>query len=106
MNSRNEAELAEAVKRYYAANEVKKEAASEVKECGEEIKDRMAEDELTSFVTDGIEATLTLRTTKELDREALFAWLDKKGLRIPANCYVTKETVVLNVKAAKKAKAA
>ena len=102
----NNTALNEIVTRYYAANEVKKEAAAEVKELGEEIKDIMGEAEITEYEVDGIVAAITTRTNKVLDMDALLTWVAKKGLRIPENCYVTKTTAVLNVKAAKKVKAA
>lgn len=97
------AELTEAVKRYYTVNEVKKEAAAEVKELGDEIKDLMAETEVAEFAVEGLVATLTARTSKSLDTDALLTWIAKKGLRIPDNCYVTKVSPVLSVKPDKKA---
>ena len=106
MGNETKAELADAVVRYYAAIEVKKEAAAEVKELGEEIKETMGEAEIAEFKTEGLVATITARTTKSLDTDALLVWLSKKGLKIPDNCYVAKVTAVLNVKADKKVKAA
>lgn len=102
----NNTALNEIINRYYVANEEKKAAAAEVKELGEEIKDIMGEAEITEYETNGIVAALTTRTNKTLDTDALLTWIAKKGLRIPENCYVTKTTAVLNVKAAKKVKAA
>ena len=106
MDATTKAELADAVKRYFAANEVKKDAAAEVKEIGEEIKDTMGEAEITEFETEGIVASISARSTKSLDTDALMTWLSTKGLRIPENCWVTKTAAVLNVKAAKKTKKA
>lgn len=106
MNKTIEQELTEAVKRYYVVNEAKKEAAAEVKDLGGEIKDLMSEAEIAAYEVDGIAATLTARTTKRLDEDALLTWIAKQGLKIPASCYVTNVTTTLTVKAAKKVKVA
>lgn len=93
-------EMNEAIIRYAAANEQKKEITAEVKDLGDEIKDYMTENETVRFEAMGYVATLQYKNGKKLNLDKVAEAL---GGMIPEDFYEPTQTVALVVKANKAA---
>jgi hypothetical protein len=90
-------ELNNMIVRYAVANEQKKPLVNECKELGDEIKDAMAEREITTFAAMGYTATVTFRKGKKLNMAKLEALLTKEQLAKLAECYDPTITPTLTV---------